>query len=102
MLLAALSVSAVRDDMPRRAQWGGCRLCVVFFFFNDTATTEIYPLSLHAPLPISLGPVRPLVAGALDRAPAGSRWRAIEGADRESTRLKSSHGSISHVVLCFS
>src|ERR1039457_1227811 len=27
-----------------------------FFFFNDTATTEIYPLSLHAALPISIGP----------------------------------------------
>src|SRR3954449_1885527 len=29
-----------------------CRVLVVFFFFNDTATTEIYPLSLHDPLPI--------------------------------------------------
>src|SRR2546429_5581978 len=31
-------------------------LCVFFFFFNDTATTEIYTLSLHDALPISPHP----------------------------------------------
>src|SRR5471030_3541797 len=30
-----------------------CRLLSLFFFFNDTATTEIYTLSLHDALPIS-------------------------------------------------
>src|SRR5258707_7262583 len=34
--------------------------CVFFFFFNDTATTEIYTLSLHDALPISPGSARPL------------------------------------------
>src|SRR3712207_6915776 len=33
--------------------------CCIFFFFNDTATTEIYTLSLHDALPISSGPARP-------------------------------------------
>ena len=35
--------------------WGGWRLVGVFFFFNDTATTEIYTLSLPDALPISAG-----------------------------------------------
>src|SRR6266571_7900343 len=66
-----------------------------FFFFNDTATTEIYTLSLHDALPIS-------TRHAGVRAPhfscCGSRpaaWR-----DRKSTRLNSSHMSISYAVLC--
>src|SRR2546430_10445766 len=36
-----------------------------FFFFNDTATTEIYTLSLHDALPISCGSSRALTAWAL-------------------------------------
>src|SRR6185503_12626683 len=67
-----------------------------FFFFNDTATTEIYTLSLHDALPISpCGPCCwPLVvsAGSSARSPA---WR-----DRKSTRLNSSHGYISYAVFC--
>src|SRR2546425_3239143 len=44
-------------------------MCFFFFFFNDTATTEIYTLSLHDALPIS--------RGALSAAPRGRRgWRA--------------------------
>src|SRR3712207_7495451 len=43
-----------------------------FFFFNDTATTEIYTLSLHDALPISATPV--LVAG-------GHQWRAVDVGD---------------------
>ena len=39
--------------------WGGGWVC--FFFFNDTATTEIYTLSLHDALPISL-PQREMVS----------------------------------------
>src|SRR5690242_21107598 len=82
--------------------------CGFFFFFNDTATTEIYTLSLHDALPISPGrrsarlpapPLRP------DRPPSppGSRTcpacrRAIR--DRKSTRLNSSHMSISYAVFC--
>src|SRR6266566_9007571 len=64
-----------------------------FFFFNDTATTEIYTLSLHDALPISgcLGspPRRPKTLPDLRRA-----------RDRKSTRLNSSHLVISYAVFC--
>src|SRR6266542_4898899 len=63
-----------------------------FFFFNDTATTEIYTLSLHDALPISRG--RPP-----DPRPAEGGYGAPRG-DRKSTRLNSSHGSISYAVFC--
>src|SRR2546421_8872297 len=77
-----------------------------FFFFNDTATTEIYTLSLHDALPIYLGvrrkackeraffvvcPLLPVVV----RPPA--HWYAR---DRKSTRLNSSHDQISYAVFC--
>src|SRR3712207_8926674 len=91
-----------------------------FFFFNDTATTEIYTLSLHDALPISRGPGR---AGAAavgegpDPAPARARAprpgdgrfggrsgrlgrRRGGGRDRKSTRLNSSHANISYAVFC--
>src|SRR3712207_8995123 len=77
-------------------------LCV-FFFFNDTATTEIYTLSLHDALPIwsSHSPARPppLPIDTTERAstPAASRARV---ADRKSTRLNSSHANISYAVFC--
>src|SRR6266542_6465720 len=63
-----------------------------FFFFNDTATTEIYTLSLHDALPI-------YAAWAPAVMP---RWwkRACMPIDRKSTRLNSSHGSISYAVFC--
>src|SRR5207245_10805761 len=79
-----------------------------FFFFTDTATTEIYTLSLHDALPISRS-----------RAPSSRRRRARDNPsrrrrprcpraapfdrrsrDRKSTRLNSSHGSISYAVFC--
>src|SRR3989337_3656093 len=69
-------------------------LVVVFvFFFNDTATTEIYTLSLHDALPISSRP-----PGSPRRTPHGGACRPP--ADRKSTRLNSSHGSISYAVFC--
>src|SRR5687768_18181657 len=74
----------------------------LFFFFNDTATTEIYTLSLHDALPISRASFRFGDAGldlfldlALDR-----RAGRPEGLDRKSTRLNSSHGYISYAVFC--
>src|SRR2546428_8383576 len=79
-----------------------------FFFFNDTATTEIYTLSLHDALPISVGVERGVVAalGRLHLAhdPAGSllgtaRVQELAG-DRKSTRLNSSHDQISYAVFC--
>src|SRR2546422_3724703 len=90
----------------------------MFFFFNDTATTEIYTLSLHDALPISrgrgaggaarLGLADAALRTPLDAAPAaaagpqghrvGVRRRAAQ--DRKSTRLNSSHGYISYAVFC--
>src|SRR3712207_8857746 len=97
------------------------RLEEMFFFFNDTATTEIYTLSLHDALPISsrsVGvistPSRPASVPAMIRhesavpsalmisqisagraAGSAKRWR-----DRKSTRLNSSHANISYAVFC--
>src|SRR2546430_13401548 len=82
-------------------------LCCYFFFFNDTATTEIYTLSLHDALPICLREV-----GRQSRdQPALRHHRrdqdedavpAVFGyaADRKSTRLNSSHSQISYAVFC--
>src|SRR5437868_15535983 len=88
----------------------GCLLCLflsfsslLFFFFNDTATTEIYTLSLHDALPIfvvgcaAVVTARPspvLVGPACRAGPRGRRE------DRKSTRLNSSHVSISYAVFC--
>src|SRR5437868_12069356 len=65
------------------------------FFFNDTATTEIYTLSLHDALPICACQRRRW-AERLQR----HRHRDGHGADRKSTRLNSSHVSISYAVFC--
>src|SRR2546429_6933074 len=86
---------------------------VVFFFFNDTATTEIYTLSLHDALPICAaekGPGRAAAAahGAGARLPGAAAQRAdrarkrspARALDRKSTRLNSSHGYISYAVFC--
>src|SRR3989442_14385321 len=72
-------------------------LSFFFFFFNDTATTEIYPLSLHDALPI----LRPPRTDRLERAAAaaGPPRRAAQP-DRKSTRLNSSHVRISYAVFC--
>src|SRR5256885_9638794 len=73
-----------------------------FFFFNDTATTEIYTLSLHDALPISaeLGQDswQERLAG-LRLAQAVRRPR-LDSRDRKSTRLNSSHLVISYAVFC--
>src|SRR3982751_1522223 len=64
-----------------------------FFFFNDTATTEIYTLSLHDALPIwPCSPRWELANGGISRSSAT--------ADRKSTRLNSSHDQISYAVFC--
>src|SRR5947209_15552738 len=77
---------------------------LLLFFFNDTATTEIYTLSLHDALPICcidivwidghgtqvVGPNTTAFAVSL---PTGTR-------DRKSTRLNSSHANISYAVFC--
>src|SRR3712207_6944406 len=88
---------------------------VVFFFFNDTATTEIYTLSLHDALPIFEQSVNGEVGVTPDRARvmavvlAGQRvvpehlGRVLgpgQAPDRKSTRLNSSHANISYAVFC--
>src|SRR2546427_7956646 len=77
-----------------------------FFFFNDTATTEIYTLSLHDALPISerywyadqYG--HPANPRAHYVTTAEEIWRQTDGRDRKSTRLNSSHSQISYAVFC--
>src|SRR5256885_7158044 len=73
----------------------------IFFFFNDTATTEIYTLSLHDALPIC--------AKSRQGRTAGSGWTGRrctcragpkQKPDRKSTRLNSSHLVISYAVFC--
>src|SRR3712207_8286937 len=88
-----------------------------FFFFNDTATTEIYTLSLHDALPISLGrsadAPRPwlgittreadeglVVQRVTPEGPAEAAGLRSNDRDRKSTRLNSSHANISYAVFC--
>src|SRR3989442_7641948 len=93
---------------------------IVFFFFNDTATTEIYTLSLHDALPISprqvtlelaleyieddeLIEVTPSSIRLRKRALRASLRRSVAPSarlDRKSTRLNSSHVRISYAVFC--
>src|SRR3712207_9154725 len=84
-------------------------LCILFFFFNDTATTEIYTLSLHDALPIlnvfgrmrgtGLSKVRAETSLEFLRALLSYRFTSrLE--DRKSTRLNSSHANISYAVFC--
>src|SRR3712207_7740605 len=88
----------------------------MFFFFNDTATTEIYTLSLHDALPIyveaakdrvEFAKLTPLYASERLRLETGHDnmiGRVIDIAapigDRKSTRLNSSHANISYAVFC--
>src|SRR3712207_7552410 len=86
------------------------------FFFNDTATTEIYTLSLHDALPISTD-IRRLLDGLFYVVRTGCQWRHLPPPpafppwptvygyfraflDRKSTRLNSSHANISYAVFC--
>src|SRR5438132_2497566 len=80
-------------------------IVISFFFFNDTATTEIYTLSLHDALPIYclLGCASDAVAAvSLDAKSAGRASLPLPatGVDRKSTRLNSSHTVISYAVFC--
>src|SRR4051812_49570601 len=76
-------------------------LCFSFFFFNDPAPTEIYTLSLHDALPICGLAVRARNHHDAFGQP-GHRPREVARAmaDRKSTRLNSSHMSISYAVFC--
>src|SRR3712207_6968414 len=94
----------------------------MFFFFNDTATTEIYTLSLHDALPIcTRDRGESLLRQGEREAPSFPRrffhgrrlrrrpqrvWRSRTSfagdlpGDRKSTRLNSSHANISYAVFC--
>src|SRR2546430_15648023 len=83
-----------------------------FFFFNDTATTEIYTLSLHDALPICEERLAPLGVAGVYHGDVGCLERVGEHGDfhtlsrddrqrdRKSTRLNSSHSQISYAVFC--
>src|SRR5690349_24420136 len=90
-----------------------------FFFFNDTATTEIYTLSLHDALPISQRLKRwapdyqwaanAITVGVMGLGTLGAAaaqalralgFRVVGWRDRKSTRLNSSHVEISYAVFC--
>src|SRR3712207_7406311 len=84
-----------------------------FFFFNDTATTEIYTLSLHDALPIlvewRLGALRQSADIDLHRSHLVELLDAVLREDvhhprcqqiGKSTRLNSSHANISYAVFC--
>src|SRR5947209_17059358 len=72
-----------------------------FFFFNDTATTEIYTLSLHDALPIFTVPG---ISGNISfnsSTVQNLQHASLRAAkDRKSTRLNSSHANISYAVFC--
>src|SRR5256885_11625493 len=72
---------------------------LIFFFFNDTATTEIYTLSLHDALPISEDRHRDLIAH-IPFMPGRENKNQVRQKDRKSTRLNSSHLVISYAVFC--
>src|SRR5690606_41833429 len=78
------------------------------FFFTDTATTEIYTLSLHDALPIWFSRCRWTVltlmksssAISFEECPSATSLRTSSSRDRKSTRLNSSHVKISYAVFC--
>src|SRR3712207_8365837 len=95
----------------------------MIYFFNDTATTEIYTLSLHDALPIfevavfeaeqlidtpvavdlerrRLGGVENRETCRLDLYLTGWQVGVLVALDRKSTRLNSSHANISYAVFC--
>src|SRR2546430_15716178 len=77
--------------------------CSSFFFFNDTATTEIYTLSLHDALPISTTNRSIVESEAPTRSKSESPNEISptpKAKDRKSTRLNSSHSQISYAVFC--
>src|SRR3712207_8346866 len=85
-----------------------------FFFFNDTATTEIYTLSLHDALPIYVLQLQRcphprhhprtgthgVTQGDTGARPSPARYGRRRVGDRKSTRLNSSHANISYAVFC--
>src|SRR3712207_8712147 len=86
--------------------------CNYVVFFNDTATTEIYTLSLHDALPIfgiyaasstesvALDKINTVALTRVVTQPEAYRTGSEDVQDRKSTRLNSSHANISYAVFC--
>src|SRR5438876_6013698 len=72
----------------------------ISFFFNATTTPEIYTLSLHDALPILTLTLRQLLEAHRAGLESDEPPRIIGALDRKSTRLNSSHPSISYAVFC--
>src|SRR2546430_8118777 len=92
------------DNCFSRPGWSSI---LFFFFFNDTATTEIYTLSLHDALPICSRNLKAARSrtGSLRQAMTTNRESTavspvLAKGDRKSTRLNSSHSQISYAVFC--
>src|SRR5579864_4915875 len=90
--LAGRGLSLTQLTRAIRQPW-----CVMSFFFNDTATTEIYTLSLHDALPILVFTSECVCPLTIASTGSVSRCASV---DRKSTRLNSSHMSISYAVFC--
>src|SRR3954467_8645838 len=94
---ASVQLGATSSSAGGHGTQGGRYGC--FFFFNKTATPEIYTLSLHGALPIWFLPHK------TDKGTFGNTWPVVlaeneEALDRKSTRLHSSHTIISYAVFC--
>src|SRR5256885_11850157 len=76
----------------------------LLFFFNDTATTEIYTLSLHDALPISIAKASSAEMTFGSNVATLCSFAAVSisshMSDRKSTRLNSRHLVSSHAVFC--
>src|SRR5207248_10338632 len=72
----------------------------LLFFFNHTATTEIYTLSLHDALPILKALTENMSLPPEERFAAHLKLAKLPRKDRKSTRLNSSHRTISYAVFC--
>src|SRR5258708_39995966 len=80
-----------------------CSPIFFFFFFNDTATTEIYTLSLHDALPILKNKTTVKMSTKKKPPCVDAKRNPLPGSviiDRKSTRLNSSHQIISYAVFC--
>src|SRR6266542_3433879 len=108
--LASEQVNAGQLQLPARRvnqpafhrAYGPCAgrgLGSPLFFLNETATTQIYTLSLHDALPI-LGTRSDCHSCPSERLKLVKMGRPDACQDRKSTRLNSSHGSISYAVFC--
>src|SRR2546429_9402914 len=80
-----------------------------FVYFNDSATTELYTLSVHDALPIlcydhhvemKIGRTQVELHNELAETPLYACQERLSQLDRKSTRLNSSHGYISYAVFC--